>query len=467
MIKVVPLIILATLTLLITDDTAQAQNFASPLWRAAYWDNRYLAGAPEVIRDESSINYNWGDNSPVSDDIGKDNFSARWTGTMHFNPGTYRFAATSDDGIRVWVNGDLIIDAWHDHPVQTFTGDKNLSAGPHSIKVEYYENEGGAVVQFWWAPAPPPNGNNWRGEYYNNRTLRGNPALVREDPVIGFNWTTVRPGPGVNEDNFSVRWTNTVNLPAGSYRFVMTVDDGGRLWVNGRRLIDAWRVQSPTTFVGDIYLPGGPTPLRMEYFDHLGGALAHLSWSRQQPPPQTGQWRGEYFAGTDLGGAPALVRNEPRINFNWDQSSPAPYQIGVDHFSARWRRTFSPATGTYRFSMIVDDGGRLWIDDRLVIDAWGVQAPTTYTADVYLSGQPTVVRMEYFENTGGAVAGLSWSEIEPGYQTDWRQAIPPQYHAEFRGCLNYLNQLGLQLGASPDWDSLLEQCRAAASLPSS
>jgi hypothetical protein len=264
-------------TTLLAAEEARAQD---PLWQAYYWDNRDLDGEPILQRSENSINYNWGDSAPTGVDIDNDTFSARWVGFISFRPATYRFTTVSDDGVRVWIDGELIIDAWNDHPLQTLTADRSLSAGTHQIVVEYYENEGGAVIQFGWAPAPPANGDTWRGEYYNNLGLGGPPVLVREDPAIGFNWGNLSPGPGVNPDRFSVRWTRTVNLPAGNYRFTMRVDDGGRLWVNGWLLIDAWQVQSPRTYSTDIYLAGGPASLRMEYFDDGLDALAQLSWTR-------------------------------------------------------------------------------------------------------------------------------------------------------------------------------------------
>jgi hypothetical protein len=241
--------------------------------------------------------------------------------------------------------------------------------------------------------------------------------VVREDPAIGFNWTDVAPARGVDRDKFSVRWTQRINFSPGNYRFEMTVDDGGRLWVNGRRLIDAWRIQSPTTYVGEIYLPGGSTPVKMEHFDNLRGAVAQLSWSRA--PERTRFWRAEYYDNVSFEGAPALVRNDAHINFNWGSSSPAPARVGRDHFAARWTRTLELEPGIYRFSMRVDDGGRLWIDDRLLIDGWQIQSPTTYTGEInQVSGRPITVRMEYFENTGGSVAQLSWSRIgEPTFQT--------------------------------------------------
>lgn len=395
---------------------AQAQAPTDFTWQASYWNNRSLAGSPIVRRNEPAIDHDWGLGSPHPD-IDDDHFSARWSTYVDFRPATYRFAATSDDGIRVWVDGDLIINEWYDHPVQTFTGDKALSAGRHRIVVEYYEAERGAIAQLWWAPAPPPDGQNWRGEYYDNISLRGEPEVVREDPAIGFNWTDVAPAEGVSRDKFSARWTQRINFAPGNYRFEMTVDDGGRLWVNGRRLIDAWRIQSPTTYVGEIYLPGGSTPVRMEHFDNLRGAVAQLTWSRA--PERTRFWRAEYYDNTSFSGAPALVRNDAHINFNWGNSSPAPARLGVNHFAARWTRTLDLAPGIYRFTIRVDDGGRLWIDDRLLIDAWQTQSPTTYSREInHVSGRPITVRMEYFENTGGSVAQLSWSRIgQPAFQT--------------------------------------------------
>jgi hypothetical protein len=59
----------------------------------------------------------------------------------------------------------------------------------------------------------------------------------------------------------------------------VTADDGVRLWVNNHLLIDAWRVQAPTTYSGDIYVPGGGVPVRLEYFEATQGASVFLSWA--------------------------------------------------------------------------------------------------------------------------------------------------------------------------------------------
>jgi hypothetical protein len=105
--------------------------------------------------------------------------------------------------------------------------------------------------------------------------------LVRDDPAINFDWGSGSPAPGiVNADHFSVRWTRTLDLPAGNYRFTMTVDDGGRLYVNGLLLINAWRDQPATTYDQDIELPGTPAVVEMRYYEDTGEAVAKLSWTQ-------------------------------------------------------------------------------------------------------------------------------------------------------------------------------------------
>jgi len=392
--------------------TALAQGprpqHSDPNWQATYWNNTTLSGSPVLQRSEADLNHDWGTGSPDSS-VSADRFSARWSRYIEVSPGLYRFTTTSDDGMRVWVNGELIIDEWYDHAPMTVSADKNLSEGHHLVQVEFYENAGVAVAKVSWAPVSPPVAG-WRGEYFDNTTLSGTPAVVRDDPYVDFKWGTGPPASGVGADGFSVRWTRDLDLPVGMYRFTMTVDDGGRLWVNNHLLIDAWKEQPATTYTGDIYLPGGAVPVKMEYYEQAGLAVAQLSWIKVDTPPVT-NWRGEYFVNTTLSGTPTVVRDDPYVNFSWGTGSPAP-GIGADRFSARWTRNLDLAAGTYRFTMTVDDGGRLWVNNQLLIDAWKEQPATTYTADIYLPGGAVPVKMEYYEQAGLAVAQLSWAKVD-------------------------------------------------------
>ncbi len=258
---------------------------SDPVWQAAYWNNMSLSGTPVLLREEANIDHNWGSGSPDSS-VNADGFSARWTRYIDVTPGTYVFTVTSDDGIRLWVDGDLIIDRWYDHAPQTFSAEKELSSGHHLVKVEYYENGGQAVAKLeWQLKGTPPEITHWRGEYFNNITLSGDPVLVRNDTSIDFNWGNSSPVPGVvPEDRFSVRWTRTLDLSAASYHFTLTTDDGARLWVNGHLLIDAWQDQAPQTYTEDIFLPGGPVTIELQYYENQGGAVARLSWNTDAPP---------------------------------------------------------------------------------------------------------------------------------------------------------------------------------------
>jgi hypothetical protein len=123
---------------------------------AEYFNNRTLSGSPAVTRCEAApLSYDWGSGSPVSG-VGSDNFSVRWTGRFSFSSGTYTFIARADDGVRVWVDGTAVIDAWWDQPPTEYRAAITMTAGEHEVKMEYYENSGGAVAQLRWEPQATP-----------------------------------------------------------------------------------------------------------------------------------------------------------------------------------------------------------------------------------------------------------------------------------------------------------------------
>ena len=247
----------------------------------------------------------------------------------------------------------------------------------------------------------------WRGEYYNNTTLTGSPVLVRDDAAISFAWGTGSPGPGVNADQFSVRWTSFAYFSAGDYTFNVTTDDGARLWVDDQLLIDQWHDQSETAYSAAKYLGAGYHSLRLEYYENGQVALIRLNWTSGGPP--ISEWRGEYFNNASVSGSPVLVRNDSAISFDWAYGSPAT-GVNADYFSVRWTRDVSFSTsGTYVFSTVNDDGVRVWVDGTLLIDKWYPQSRTTHWGSTYLSAGTHHIKVEYFEQTGVAVCYLSWT----------------------------------------------------------
>ncbi len=119
-----------------------------------------------------------------------------------------------------------------------------------------------------------------RGAYYNGTSFN-TLAVQRIDSTINFNWTTNAPRPGVSADNFSVRWTGFVQPKvSGNYTFYTTTDDGVRLWVDNALLVDKWVPQPSIEWSGSIYLTAGESyPIRLDYYEGGGKAVAQLEWS--------------------------------------------------------------------------------------------------------------------------------------------------------------------------------------------
>lgn len=325
-------VLLALLFVLVGPGYAQVPTpeHTDPFWQAAYWNNRDLAGNPAVQVTETTLDWNWGSGGPAG--VGADNFSARWTRYFDLPAGPYRLSITVDDGARVYVDNNLVINQWSDHPAQTFTADVNLTAGHHYVVVEYYEHGGQAMIRFSLDAQSPPI-QNWRGEYYNNPNLSGNPVFVRDDANINFDWAAGAPAANLPADNFSVRWTRTVNFPAGNYRFTTTTDDGVRLWVNNHLLIDQWHNQAVHAYSEVIFVSGN-TPIEMTYYENGGQAVARLSWALDGGGGNPGTYIiDETSAGFTRGGDPAgwhtanlgygntmlWTRNNDTIrpNYNW------------------------------------------------------------------------------------------------------------------------------------------------------
>ncbi len=132
--------------------------------------------------------------------------------------------------------------------------------------------------------------------------------------------------------------------------------------------------------------------------------------------------RGEYFRSADLSGAAVLTRVDPRVEFRWDRGSPtsalvargeipADQALPNDNFSVRWTgQLLPPATGTYEVTATADDGVRLWIDGKSVIDDWTKQSrAAARTARVDLAaGRAYDVRLEYYDVERDAEVRLGW-----------------------------------------------------------
>ncbi|KPL21083.1 MAG: hypothetical protein AMJ93_10445 [Anaerolineae bacterium SM23_84] len=255
-----------------------------PDWKGEYWSNRDLSGSPAIVRNDQSVDFDWGSGAPRAG-LPADNFSARWTRSAYFDGQAYRFHALVDDGVRLWLDNVLVIDAWYDHEVHELRADYALVRGTHSLRVEYYERAGGARVRVWWEKVASPSYPDWRGEYWPNRTFGGSPELVRNDKTIDFDWGSGPAAYGLPKDDFSVRWSRAQGFETGIYRFHARTDDGMRFYIDGERVLDEWHDGlSEDLHTADLAL-AGIHDLVVEYYEHTGLAQVRFWWTLVQAGP--------------------------------------------------------------------------------------------------------------------------------------------------------------------------------------
>lgn len=118
--------------------------------QADYYDNMDFSGT-HISRTDATLNFYWGTNPPVTG-FGRDTYSVRWTGqVMPRYSQSYTFYTTSDDGLRLWVNGQKLVDNWTNHGSTVNSGSISLSAGQlYTIQVDYYNNRYNAVAKLEW-----------------------------------------------------------------------------------------------------------------------------------------------------------------------------------------------------------------------------------------------------------------------------------------------------------------------------
>lgn len=247
-------------------------------WTGRFWANRFLSGDPKLTRTYNKVDFQWGKGGPGGG-VGNDNFSARWKRNRDFEAGLYRFHIKVDDGVRFWLDGVLLIDQWHDTAPKEYSTDKQVSAGNHSLQIDYYEHTGGAQIRFWIDRLDTVAA--WKGEFFNNVNLSGAPAATKHYNAIDFDWGNKAPVAGITADYFSVRWTGEFHFSGGKYHFTATVDDGMRIYLDDALILDQWHDTSVRTYGVDVDVSAGNHRLRVEYYEREGRAVAKVRWMQQ------------------------------------------------------------------------------------------------------------------------------------------------------------------------------------------
>ena len=231
-----------------------------------------------------------------------------------------------------------------------------------------------------------------KGEYYDNADLT-NLQITRTDATVDFDWLGgTSPDPAIAPTTYSVRWTGQLQSKYTDAVTLYTLsDDGVRLLLDDRVLIENWTNHGSTEDAATVQLTAGQTyNVRLEYYNDGNGAVAKLLWGSQCQakhiitvtqlstsytgivcdPPVTGTGtglHGDYYDDIDFTNL-MLIRIAENVNFDYGAGSPDP-SIAADTFSIRWTGQVTPRfTGPIDFHTISDDGARLWVDGQLIID---------------------------------------------------------------------------------------------------
>jgi len=254
----------------------------------------------------------------------------------------------------------------------------------------------------------------------------------RIDPNIDFLWNIANPVEGYDGDAFTARWTGFIVAPhPGDYRIIALFDDRCRVWIDDVPVIDDWK-QDGTQSAGIVRFTGKPQAIKVEFRDSGNGARMSLHWAlvdakvesvippdvfftdehvaarmagKPVVPPKGFGLSAEYFQG-DFARS-VFTRVDRDIDFLWDSAYPE--GIG-EQFSVRWRGFLrAPKTGNYRLTICHDDGIRISIDGKRILNDW-----VNFKVDeaiVHLTGAPQPILIEYRNRGGGASLSLLWQIV--------------------------------------------------------
>ncbi len=368
---------------------------------AQYWTSPQDGVFEErvLVRVDPAVDFNWGGGGPVPGL--DDRFAGRWTGLLcppQGISGTYLFHVTADDGVRLWVGNQLLVDEWHDSSSTEYNAALCLAGGYHvPIRVEYYEDGGSAEVRLRWTvpggvkevvptefllPMQDCNGN-----------------LVPDPCDLAEGTSEDCTGNGVPDE---CEFDSDGNGVADSCDIAF----GGAADCNGNGMLDAYEAALGVS--EDCDGDGVPDECQ-QCRDCDGNGMLEACEAVYDSGLVAQYWASEDGDGSFS--RLARVQVDPNIDFDWGGGAPGVPGIDSDHFAVRWSGTVTTTSvaGTYTFYVLADDGVRLWVDGQLLVDEWHGASGNEYSATIALgAGQRCLVAVEYYESGGDARVVFSW-----------------------------------------------------------
>ena len=256
-------------------------------WKSSFFANPNLAGAPTVFADVQNVDLNWDIGSPHPT-VPVDNFSARFERTLDLLQGYYTFMAQADDGVRVYVDGEIVIDesarrqrpdllgrSVADRPAPASRGVPGVDgAGEHPLRLPVFGAgaalAGGLLQRRTWARGTPLF-STW-----------SRPTSNPTGPLLGHQLAAGCPVPA---DYWNGRWIGKFKFDGGNYYFRARAEDGVRVYIDQQLVIDGWNggpVDRTNRFLG---VGGGEHTITVDYYEQAGNAYLQVWWYRDTSGP--------------------------------------------------------------------------------------------------------------------------------------------------------------------------------------
>ena len=389
-----------------------------------YYDNQDFTNL-KLTRVDPTVNFNWGSGTP-DPAIAVDSFSVRWTGQVKADfSEVYTFYTTSNDGVRLWINNQLVINNWTDHSATEDSGTVKLEAGQwYPITLEFYEGSGSAVTSLSYSSQSTPK-QIIPADHLSSTAVADTVAPAVTSIVPTENATGVAAG-----ENATVSFSEGMDPGTVNASTFTLVKQGAMTQVASAVTYDALNRKATLNPDADLELgatyvatvKGGASGAK----DLAGNPLAaDKTWSFSTSARVTGL-TGAYYDNQDFTNL-KLTRVDPTVNFSWDKGSPDP-TIGVDTFSVRWTgKVKADINEVYTFYTTSNDGVRLWVNNQLLIDNWTAHSAKQNSGTIALqAGQWYTIKLEYYDGTGISVITLSYSSPSTPKQIIPSDHLEPQ-----------------------------------------
>lgn len=228
-------------------------------WTAQFYNcTDFACGVAATVLYPNGINFVWGNGSPTDSlgvpiaGVNPNGFAVRFSSTQSFVGGTYDFILTSDDGVRLYIDGNLVLDKFVARPLTTDTIGVTLTAGTHSIIVEYFDNVDAATIQVQWVP---------QGTFTGTPGITATAVPVAKASVVSVRGLSVRTGPYLGASLITIARPGTEydvaakNSSEGIYTWYLITVGERQGWASGRYLqlnVDPATIPSQNTIFDQI-----------------------------------------------------------------------------------------------------------------------------------------------------------------------------------------------------------------------